>query len=200
MTGYARFGKRTLDVVLSSLGLILFSPLFIVIPLLIKIDSPGPIYFHQQRIGHKGKLFILLKFRSMKVDNFAERGFHPGDESRITRVGKFLRKFKIDELPQLFNVLRGEMSLVGPRPEVPQYRGIYSGNFERVLLLRPGITDLASIRYRNEEKMLADSTDPEKMYKEIILPDKLNLCLQYNEMISLKTDMRIILTTLGRIF
>ncbi len=199
-TKYARYGKRPLDVVLSSLGLLLFFPLFAIVSLCIKLDSPGPVYFRQQRIGRNGELFVLFKFRSMKVlDKPGECRFHPGDESRTTRIGKILRKSKIDELPQLYNVLRGEMSIVGPRPEVPQYRSLYVGNFANVLSLKPGITDLASIKYRNEEELLRRSPDPEKMYREVILPDKLKLGLKYKEMINIKTDLNIIIATVGKI-
>lgn len=199
-TKYARYGKRPLDVVLSSLGLLLFFPLFVIVSLCIKLDSAGPVYFRQQRIGRNGELFLLFKFRSMKVvDSLAECRFHPGDESRTTRIGKILRKSKIDELPQLYNVLRGEMSFVGPRPEVPQYRSLYVGNFANVLSLKPGITDLASIKYRNEEELLRRSPDPEQMYREVILPDKLKLGLKYKEMINIKTDLNIIIATVGKI-
>ena len=197
---YENFGKRLLDLICSLSGLVILSSLFILISVLIKIGSPGPLFFFQKRIGKRGKDFRLIKFRSMYSDRSREKkGFHPGDGSRVTRLGKVLRKTKIDEFPGLINVLKGDMSLVGPRPEVPEYRHIYVGEFESVLSLRPGITDLASIKYRNEEDLLSQSPDPEKMYCEVILPDKLRLCLKYKKMIGFKTDLRIIFATLGRV-
>ena len=197
---YENLGKRLFDIVCSFLGLLLLSTFLAVVSLLIKIDSPGPIFFFQKRMGRNGRLFNLIKFRSMTVVHDPhECQFNPGDESRVTRIGRFIRKTKIDELPELVNVLKGNMSFVGPRPEVPKYRHIYVGEFEPVLSLRPGITDLASIKYRNEEELLNQSPDPEKMYCELILPDKLRLCLKYKEMIGFKTDLKIIFATLGRV-
>jgi lipopolysaccharide/colanic/teichoic acid biosynthesis glycosyltransferase len=197
---YENFGKRLFDIICSLSGLVILSPLFILISVLIKIGSPGPIFFFQKRIGKEGGDFRLIKFRSMYSDRSQEKkGFYPGNGSRITRLGKVLRKTKIDEFPELINVLKGDMSLVGPRPEVPKYRHIYVGDFEPVLSLRPGITDLASIKYRNEEELLSQSTDPEKMYCEVTLPDKLRLCLKYKGMIGFKTDMKIIFATLRRV-
>ncbi|MCL0082936.1 sugar transferase [Thermodesulfovibrionales bacterium] len=197
---YEKFGKRLFDIVCSFWGLVLLSPFLAIAALLIKIDSPGPVFFFQKRIGKGGREFSLIKFRSMYVDQTQEReGFNPGDGSRTTRLGKILRKTKIDEFPELVNVLKGDMSFVGPRPEVPRYRHIYTGEFAPVLLLRPGITDLASMKYRNEEEMLSQSLNPEKMYSEVILPDKLRLCLKYKEMIGFKTDLKIIFATLRRV-
>lgn len=197
---YENFGKRLFDIVCSFLGLALLSPFLALIALLIKIDSPGSIFFFQERMGRNGRLFNLIKFRSMTVvHNPQECQFNPGDASRVTRIGRFIRKTKIDELPELVNVLKGDMNFVGPRPEVPKYRHVYTGEFAPVLSLRPGITDLASIKYRNEELLLRQGSDPEKMYGEVILPDKLRLCLKYKEMISFKTDLKIIFSTLGRV-
>jgi lipopolysaccharide/colanic/teichoic acid biosynthesis glycosyltransferase len=197
---YENFGKRLFDVICSLSGLVILSPLFILISVLMKIDSPGPIFFLQKRMGKGGDNFKLIKFRSMRI-NFEQekRGFTPGDNTRITRVGEFLRKTKIDELPELINVFKGDMSLVGPRPEVPRYRDAYTGEFADVLSLRPGITDLASIKYRNEEELLSQSPDAEKMYCELILPDKLRLCLKYKKIIGFKTDLEIIFATLGKV-
>jgi lipopolysaccharide/colanic/teichoic acid biosynthesis glycosyltransferase len=176
---YEIFGKRLFDIVCSFLGLAALSPILALVSL---------------------EPFNLIKFRSMIVVNDPEKcQFNPGDESRVTRIGFFLRKAKIDELPELLNVLKGEMSFVGPRPEVFKYREIYAGEFAPILSLRPGITDLASIKYRNEEELLRQSADPEKMYREVILPDKLKMCLTYKEIISFKTDVSIIIATLRRI-
>ena len=197
---YANFGKRLFDIVCSFSGLVILSPLFILISVLIKIDSPGPVFFFQKRMGGNGRLFNLIKFRSMTVVHDPQQcQFNPGDESRVTRIGRFIRKTKIDELPELLNVLKGDMSFVGPRPEVVKYLHVYAGEFKPVLLLRPGITDFASIKYCNEEELLNQSPDAEKMYGELILPDKLRLCLKYKEMISFKTDMKIIFATLGKV-
>jgi lipopolysaccharide/colanic/teichoic acid biosynthesis glycosyltransferase len=155
----------------------------------------------QERIGRDGRIFRLIKLRSMYCDASVEnRGFNPGERSRITSLGKILRKTKLDELPQLINVLKGDMSFVGPRPEVARYRAMFRGKYEEVLSIRPGITDWASIAYCNEEDLLAQSTDPEKLYREDILPNKLMMALEYKENISFKTDIGIIFTTLARIY
>ena len=197
---YEKFDKRLFDIVCSFLGLLLLFPFLAVVSLLIKIDSQGSVFFFQRRMGRDCKTFNLIKFRSMiGVHDPRKCQFNPGDESRVTRIGRFIRKTKIDELPELVNVLKGDMSFVGPRPEVLKYRHVYTGEFAAVLSLRPGITDLASIKYRNEEELLNQSPDAEKMYGELILPDKLRLCLKYKEMISFKTDMKIIFATLGKV-
>ena len=197
---YENFGKRLFDIVCSFLGLAMLFPFLVLIALLIKADSPGSIFFFQKRMGQDFKLFKLIKFRSMTiVHDHHECQFNPGDASRVTKLGRFIRKTKIDELPELLNVLKGDMSFVGPRPEVLKYSDVYTGEFAPVLSLRPGITDLASIKYRNEEELLDQSPDAEKMYCEVILPDKLRLCLKYKEMIVFNTDFKIIFATLGRI-
>jgi len=192
--------KRLVDLTLAAFAFILFSPLLYFIIIFIKLDSTGSTFFRQKRVGRDFRPFQLLKFRSMAVPDDLKQGqFEPGDSSRITRVGSFLRKTKLDELPELYNVFNGDMSIVGPRPEVPKYRHVYTGEFAPVLSLRPGITDLASIKYRNEELLLRQGSDPEKMYSEVILPDKLRLCLKYKEIISFKTDLKIIFSTLRRV-
>lgn len=197
---YEKFGKRLLDIVASLGSLLVLSPLFILVSVLIKIGSPGPIFFLQERIGRGGNNFKLIKFRSMYTYPDQEKeGFNPGDETRITRLGKFLRKTKIDELPALFNVSRGDMSIVGPRPEVGKYVRLYGKDFEAALQVRPGLSDFASIKYRDEESILVEQSDPEKYYIETILPDKLSLAKQYVQQISFKIDMRIIRDTLRSI-
>lgn len=195
---YRLFGKRCLDIFCALIGLVITIPVFIIIPVLIKMDSKGPVLFRQKRTGLGGSSFFLLKFRSMTTDVEKERkGFEPGSSRRITRVGRFLRQTKLDEVPQLLNVFCGDMSLVGPRPEVERYRNFYAGPFAPVLDVRPGITDTASIKYRNEEKILSASQDPEKAYRDIILPDKLQLALAYVQNgIFLKNDLQIIFQTL----
>lgn len=189
--------KRIFDFTVALIGLILLSPLFIVIGLLIKFDDRGPVFFRQVRVGRGGKVFDLYKFRSMRMSKEAENGiFEPGNSSRVTATGKFLRKTKLDELPQLINVLRGDMSIVGPRPEVPKWVETYPDKWERVLTLRPGITDNASIIYRNEERILAESSDPETTYMKDILPKKLMLYEEYVLNHSFIRDLNLIFKTL----
>ena len=190
--------KRVFDLFASSLGLLILAPVFLVIAILIRCDSPGPVLFKQERVGLRGKPFRIFKFRTMHVDAEAMGGqLTVGKDPRITRIGRFLRKGKLDELPQLLNVWRGEMSLVGPRPEVPKYVALYSPEQHKVLQVRPGITDLASIAFRNENDLLQSSDDPEKAYIEEIMPKKLALNLQYiAQGGDLWFDFRIILRTL----
>jgi len=195
---YRLFGKRLFDLVFSLIGTIVCLPVFLMVALLIKIDSPGSVFFIQKRMGKNGVLFSLFKFRTMLSDHVAEGlMFEPGGKTRITRIGRFLRNTKIDELPQLWNVLIGDMSFVGPRPEVPKYKEFYSGENSIVLATRPGITDMASVKYRNEEQQLALAQDPAKYYTQVILPDKLKLNRDYvNNGIGLVKDVAIILKTL----
>jgi len=199
---YRRFAKRFSDLFLSLFGIFLFSPLFLLLILLVKFTSRGPIFFVQKRMGIDGKPFLLVKFRTMYSNSAKERlSFEPGVFDRITPVGKILRKTKLDELPQLINVLKGQMSFVGLRPEVFKYKNSYSGRYEKILSLRPGITDEASIKYRNEEMLLSQADEPERIYRELVLPDKLNINLEYAKKgSSLREDVKIILKTLGHIF
>jgi lipopolysaccharide/colanic/teichoic acid biosynthesis glycosyltransferase len=194
------FIKRSFDLIMSFIGLVLLSPFFLIISILIKLDSKGPVLFKQVRVGRYEKNFKILKFRTMVTDA-EKRGAQitVGRDSRITRVGHFLRKSKMDELPQLINVFKGDMSLVGPRPEVPKYTQYYNQNQKRIFEIRPGITDFASIKYRDENEILAQSSEPEKTYIEEIMVDKLNLNLEYLEKRSLLTDIKIIFNTLYRI-
>jgi len=190
--------KRVFDILLSSLGLVFLFPLFGLVALLLKLDSQGPVFFIQERIGRHGKPFNLYKFRTMVV-NASEVGLPitVGDDPRITGVGRVLRNTKIDELPQLINVIKGNMSLVGPRPELPEYVSLYpDGVREKVLSLRPGITDLASLEFRDESEMLAKCGDPKKVYAEEILPRKIDYYVRYLKEQSLRTDVKIILYTL----
>jgi len=190
--------KRLLDILLSLAALSILSPLFCFTILFIKLDSNGPAFFRQQRIGKDFRPFGLIKFRSM-VHNPQKSQFNPGDESRVTRIGRFIRKTKIDELPELLNVLRGNMSIIGPRPEVSRYVEIYPDKFNKILSVRPGLSDFASIKYRDEEKILSNQYDPERFYIETILPDKLRLAQQYVDAISFQTDMKIIFETLKEV-
>jgi lipopolysaccharide/colanic/teichoic acid biosynthesis glycosyltransferase len=195
---YCRFGKRLLDVCLSAIAMILLLPLFAAIAALVKSTSQGPVFFRQDRIGRDGHTFKIVKFRSMI--NGADRlglSITASGDKRITRIGTLLRKFKLDELPQLWNVLSGDMSLVGPRPELPAYVAQYSLAQRHVLSVRPGITDPASIRYRHEEEVLSLHSDPDLFYRQVVLPHKLSLNLEYVACISLWNDSMLMLRTIS---
>lgn len=189
--------KRSFDWFLSSFGLLTLSPIFLVLIVLIKLNSPGPAFFRQERVGRHGRLFRIHKFRTMVVD--AERQglqITVGDDLRITSVGKWLRKYKIDELPQLLDVWSGNMSIVGPRPEVPNYVACYPEDIRNIVLsVRPGITDKASIEFRNENEIMSHSLDPNNTYISEILPVKLNYYVEYVNNQSLIGDIFLILRT-----
>ena len=193
--------KRIFDIVVSFVGLVILSPLFLILAIAIARDSKGPVFFKQTRVGRNEVPFKIYKFRTM-VEDAEARGMQltVGDDSRITNVGTFLRKTKIDELPQLINVFKGEMSFVGPRPEVPKYVGLYTEDQRQVLMVRPGITDLASIEYRNESELLATADNPEKVYIEEVMPRKIELNKEYIRCTSLGLDIRIIIRTILAIF
>ena len=188
--------KRIFDLILALFGLLVLSPIFLLISFLIKLHDKGPVLFKQIRIGKYGKPFFLYKFRSMGTNQSDYEGtFDPGNSEDITPIGRFLRKTKCDELPQLVNVLKGEMSMVGPRPEVEKWVSLYPERWKRILTLSPGITDNASIMFRIEESLLSGSEDPEKMYREIILPKKLDLYEEYLSEHSLLGDLKLIWKT-----
>ena len=171
---------RLFDIFFSTLGLIILFPFFVVFYLLIRIESKGGAFYIQERIGKNGKPFGLYKFRSMRIGSDAEGLLTVGErDNRITRIGYILRKTKIDELPQLLNVLKGDMSIVGPRPEVKKYTDLYTEEQRKVLNVRPGITDYASIEYVNENELLSKAEDPERMYIEEVMPDKIKLNMKY---------------------
>ena len=189
--------KRAFDLAASGIGLLLLSPLLLALAAWIRLDSPGPVFFRQERIGLRGRPFRIYKFRSMRVDHSGPQ-ITVGADDRITRSGHIIRAYKLDELPQLLNVFLGDMSLVGPRPEVPRYVALYPVDVRaEVLSVRPGITDLASVQYRSESTLLAQSADPERTYVDTILPAKLALCRQYVRERSLGLDLKIIGMTLG---
>jgi len=191
-------GKRLFDIAASALGLLLLAPLLLLAALWIRLDSPGPALFRQIRVGRFGVPFTIHKFRTMRVEPGA--ALTVGADPRITRSGHVLRQTKLDELPQLWDVLRGAMSLVGPRPELPRYVALYPAEMrERVLAVRPGITDPASLAFSHEAELLAASADPEREYREVILPAKLKLSADYAASASLATDLRLIWATLGRV-
>ena len=198
---YRNYGKRLLDVVCAIAGLIVLMPLLLVVALAVKYTSKGPVLFDQERIGKDGRTFKIWKFRSMVcgADKIGPLITASGD-SRITRIGRFLRQSKVDELPQLWNVLIGDMSVVGPRPELPFYVRDYTPQQRQVFKVRPGITDLAALEYRHEEQILAKADDRERFYREVVLPHKLTLNLEYIKILSFRHDLVLILRTIGAIF
>jgi len=189
------YQKRLFDIIASSIGLILLLPLFLLIAIIIKIKMPGPIFFIQQRVGQDGNLFKMIKFRTMTVEHGGSSISIKG-ESRITPLGAKLRKYKLDELPGLWIVLKGEMSFVGPRPDVPGYADQLQGDDRRILELKPGITGPASMKYSNEEELLAQQEDPIKFNDEVIYPDKVRINLKYLEQKNIWMDMQIIVYTI----
>jgi lipopolysaccharide/colanic/teichoic acid biosynthesis glycosyltransferase len=189
--------KRAFDLVAASIGVLLLAPLFIVLALWIRLDSPGPVFYRQQRVGRGGMLFRIFKFRTMVARPSDGRQLTVGRDPRVTRAGHFLRKSKLDELPQLLNVIQGSMSLVGPRPEVPRYVACYPPEVRALVLsVAPGITDWASILYKEESEILGRAADPEQAYVEKILPAKLEYYVRYVRERSLWVDLRIIVHTL----
>lgn len=192
--------KRIFDLAASSLGLLVCSPLFLVLAVWIKMDSRGPVFYRQIRVGRNGRDFGIFKFRSMRVGS-DQKGLITigGRDPRVTRAGYYIRKYKLDELPQLINVFLGDMSLVGPRPEVRKYVDLYTPQQLHVLDVRPGITDLASIRYRNENELLEQAGDPDKFYVEVVMQDKLRINLEYVARHSFWFDLKLIFMTLKEI-
>ena len=189
--------KRLFDLIIAWLGLILLSPFLVLVAVLVALSSSGPVFFLQERVGLNGRTFMLFKFRSMRPASESKGQLTVGNrDPRVTTIGYYLRKYKLDEIPQLINVLKGEMSLVGPRPEVPKYVAMYNEKQRKVLSVRPGITDLASIAYRNENEILAESDNPEQTYIDEVMPDKLALNLEYVRRRSLVYDLQLILKTL----
>jgi len=190
--------KRVFDLLSALIGTLLLSPLFLVVAILIKVDSRGPVFFKQDRMGRAFRPFLILKFRTMVTDAASRGGLITfGEDPRVTRIGRFLRKIKIDELPQLINVLRGEMSIVGPRPEVSRYVELFRKDYQEILTMRPGLTDLASLKYRDEAAILGSSHDPEEMYVKHILPEKISLGKEYVRRSSLIFDLVLIFKTLA---
>lgn len=192
--------KRLFDITASIIGIIILSPILLLISLFIVFESGFPILYKQKRVGKDNKDFFLLKFRSMNNGADKKGLLTIGEkDSRITRVGYYLRKYKLDELPQLLNVLTGNMSIVGPRPEVRKYVDLYSDEQKKVLSVKPGITDYASIEYTNENEILAKSTEPEQLYIEEVMPKKLFLNQKYIQEMGLITDIKIIFKTISKI-
>lgn len=192
--------KRILDFTVSAIGLLVLSPIFVIAAILIKLNSSGPVFYRGVRAGRFGKTFRIFKFRSM-VHNADKLGSAstPEDDFRVTRIGRILRRYKLDELPQLLNVIKGEMSLVGPRPQVLWAVERYKPEEKRVLSVRPGITDYASLKFRNEGEILKGSTDPDRDYFEKIHPEKMRLSLEYIQNQSVWLDCKIIAKTLAAV-
>jgi len=193
--------KRGFDLFFSVIGLLFLTPVFLLIAIWIKLDSPGPVFFRQVRVGRFGEPFLIFKFRTMRADGDGKgKQITVRDDIRITHAGRFLRRYKFDELPQLLNVVKGEMSLVGPRPEVPRFVKLYpDGVREKVLSVPPGMTDYASIEYVDENALLADAVDPETVYIERVMPAKLRNYERYVTERSIGMDLKIILATLKAI-
>ena len=198
---YRNFLKRIFDIIISIAFLPIFILLAIPIAIFIKLESKGPVFFKQKRAGKNGTYFEILKFRSMSSSPDDEKKeIEPGEKKRITKVGAILRKTKLDEIPQIINVIKGEMSIVGPRPEVKKYVDVYPEEWEKILSIKPGITDPASVKFRNEEELLSKSSDPEREYKENILPKKLKLYEEYISNITFINDLKIIFKTIFTVF
>lgn len=191
--------KRLFDLVLSICGILFLLPFFIIISVLIKLDSPGDIIFKQTRVTKDGKEFKIFKFRTMKSNTEKQGQITIGADSRITFVGNFLRKTKLDELPQLFNIVKGDMSFVGPRPEVPKYVAMYTWDQKEILKVRAGITDYASIYFSNESEILGKQKNPEKFYIEKIMPYKIELNKKYIKESGIITDIKIIFLTIFKV-
>lgn len=188
--------KRIFDLLLSFIGIIILLPFYLIISLLILLSGKGGILYKQERVGRNGVIFKVFKFRTMRPDSFSKGALTVGSrDPRITAIGYYLRKYKLDELPQLFNVLFGDMSFVGPRPEVKKYTDLYTIEQKKVLSVRPGITDYASIKFRNENDLLAESDDPEKLYIDEIMPEKLDLNMKYIQDNTVFKDIKIIFDT-----
>lgn len=192
--------KRLFDIVSSGTGLILLSPVLLFLAIWIKLDSRGPVFYRQVRVGKNGRDFKIYKFRSMR-QGADKKGLITigGRDPRVTRSGYYIRKYKLDEFPQLINVLKGDMSIVGPRPEVRKYVNLYTKEQLKVLSVKPGITDMASIKYRNENELLEKADDPDRMYVEVIMPDKLKYNLEYIKKQSFLYDMKLAFLTFKEI-
>ena len=191
--------KRIFDIILSLFGLIILLPFMLIIAIFIKLDSKGTVFFKQVRVTKNGREFKIFKYRTMRAGSDKYSQITVGKDDRITKIGSFLRKYNLDEIPQLINVLIGDMSLVGPRPEVPKYVALYTDEQKEILKVRAGITDYASIEFSNENDLLALEKDPEKAYIEKVMPRKIELNKKYLSEISILTDIRIILLTIKKI-
>jgi len=197
---YAGYGKRALDLAVSVPALTALSPTLLVIAALVKAGGPGPIFYAQERVGRRGRPFRLYKFRTMVTDaDKSGPAITSSGDARITPLGRTLRKWKLDELPQLWNVVRGDMSLVGPRPEVRKYTDIFRDDYSEILEISPGITDYAALEYRDEEEVLARYPDAEEAYTSVVLPEKIALYRQYLRDMGFRSDLKIIFRTIREV-
>lgn len=198
---YEKYGKRIFDLVFALLALLILSPMFIIISISIKMEDSGPIFFVQKRMGQNFTIMNIIKFRTM-IANAEKKGLQitRKEDPRITRVGNVLRRFKLDELPQFINVVRGDISIVGPRPEVEKYVMIFKEEYASILKIKPGITDFAALYYRDEEKILDNHPDPHKAYIEKIMPEKIRLYHKYIQEMSFFTDVKIVAGTAWSMF
>ena len=197
---YAGYGKRALDLAVSVPALIALSPALLVMAALVKAGSPGPVFYAQERVGRRGRPFRLYKFRTMVTDaDKSGPAVTSSGDARITPLGRTLRKWKLDELPQLWNVVRGDMSLVGPRPEVRKYTDIFRDDYSEILEISPGITDYAALEYRDEEEVLARYPDAEEAYTSVVLPEKIALYRQYLRNMGFRSDLKIIFRTIREV-
>lgn len=197
---YAGYGKRALDLAVSVPALIALSPALLVIAALVKAGGPGPVFYAQERVGRRGRPFRLYKFRTMVTDaDKSGPAVTSSGDARITPLGRTLRKWKLDELPQLWNVVRGDMSLVGPRPEVKKYTDIFRDDYSEILEISPGITDYAALEYRDEEEVLARYPDAEEAYTSVVLPEKIALYRQYLRDMGFRSDLKIIFRTIREV-
>ncbi len=197
---YAGYGKRALDLAVSVPALIALSPALLVIAALVKAGGPGPVFYAQERVGRRGRPFRLYKFRTMVTDaDKSGPAVTSSGDARITPLGRTLRKWKLDELPQLWNVVRGDMSLVGPRPEVRKYTDIFRDDYSEILEISPGITDYAALEYRDEEEVLARYPDAEEAYTSVVLPEKIALYRQYLRDMGFRSDLKIIFRTIREV-
>lgn len=192
--------QKLIDFSLSVLGLLILLPIFAAVALCIVIEDGRPIFFRQIRVGLKGRPFKIWKFRTMRSTSLVGPSITATHDDRITKVGRYLRKLKIDELPQLINVIIGEMSLVGPRPEVPKYVALYSSTQRQVLDVLPGITAPASLKYSNEGELLAKATNPEEHYIQVLMPDKIKIDIEYNQRRTWRSDLGLIFKTVSRVW
>lgn len=198
---YAKYGKRWLDLILSVPILLVLSPVLLCIAAVIKISDPGPVFFIQKRVGQNFQVINLIKFRSMMVDaDTRGSGVTKAGDPRVTKVGSWLRRYKLDELPQFINVVKGDISMVGPRPELEKYVNLFKSDYEKILRVKPGITDFAALYYRFEEDVLSTYADPDQAYITEILPVKIKLYQKYIAEMSMITDLKIIAGTVRRIF
>jgi lipopolysaccharide/colanic/teichoic acid biosynthesis glycosyltransferase len=192
--------KRMFDILVSFIMILALSPVILILSILIMIDSGFPVFFRQERMGKNGKTFRIFKFRTMKNNTATADGITLYNDKRITRIGEFLRKYRLDEIPQLFNIIKGEMSFVGPRPDLPKYYMVDDYGYKSVLLVRPGVTGEATLKFKDEDKILSTSENPEKTYTEEIFPQKVRLNIDYIKRISILYDMKIIINTVINVF